>query len=88
MRLLFDGNAADTLRALLNDPTRIELANAVRPALAGLRENPGDGKFRRRCYQHPPVYGFVIRSSNDEALILWTLTDDAIAIQYIGDDLR
>ena len=89
MALRYDPPAAAAVRALLDDPSRTALAERVLSALQGLSTDPRRESFRRRAYGPAVDWGFVVRTSDDEVLILWDWDADAAVprVRYVGPDL-
>lgn len=75
---------------LVADPQRWQLAHSLAQSLVRLDADPGDVEFRRRRYLARPVYGFLVRGGDEEALVLWqphpTNADDVV-VRYLSPDI-
>jgi hypothetical protein len=89
MAILYDPSAAGTLQALLGDAARAALAGKVLAALEALNSDPRDERFRRRSYAPSVDWGFVVRTRDEELLILWHWDSDENVprVRYVGPDL-
>lgn len=89
MALQYDPPAAAAVRALLGDSSRTALAERVVSALKGLNADPRQAAFRRRAYAPAVDWGFLVRTRDDEVLILWDWDAEAAVprIRYVGPDL-
>lgn len=87
--LLFSMDADRRLTALAADSGRQELYNRINDVLDLIEDHPGSPWLRRRRYQHPPVWGVLVRSGDTENdwLILWSETERGPLVHYVGEDL-
>jgi hypothetical protein len=89
MPIRYDPPAAEAVYALLNDARRSAVAERVVNALHALNDNPGEERFRRRSYAPSVDWGFLVRTRDEEVLILWDWDPDheMVRVRYVGPDL-
>lgn len=89
MAIKYDPPAAAALQALVTDARRTALAGKVLAALEALDTNPRDERFRRRAYAPSVDWGFLVRTRDDELLILWDWDSEQAVprVRYAGPDL-
>lgn len=86
--LLFFPVADRQLTALQSDSTRRELYDRVNDLLDVLEADPGGASVRRLRYQRPAIWGIPVHGSGEEWLILWSESETASLIHYIGEAPR
>lgn len=86
--LLFTHLADAQLSQLQLDPVRSELYERVNDVLDAIEDDPSNHMVRQRRYQNPPIWGVTVYGSGEIWLILWSETNVAPLIHYIGEDLR
>lgn len=89
MTVFYDRAAAAAIHAVIDDPGRKRLAERLVAALHGLNADPGHTRFRRRAYAPAVDWGFLVRTRDDELLILWDWDAEAAVprVRYVGPDL-
>jgi hypothetical protein len=89
MAIRYDPPAAAAVTDLLDDANRRPLAERVVSALHGLSADPGGERFRRRAYAPAVDWGLLVRSRDDEVLILWDwdAEEEVARVRYVGPDL-
>lgn len=89
MRILYDPTAADAVRALIEDRRRRALAERTVAALRALAADPGDARFRRWPYAPHVDWGFLVRTRDEDLLILWDWdsAQEVVQVRYVGPDL-
>ena len=86
VEVVYSPEAVASLRSL--QVTRPALDLAVSNEMDRFESDPGLTRWRRRAYSGVALrtYGFEVRASNDEVLVLWQQTADSkITVVYIGD---
>lgn len=89
MPIKYDPPAALAVRTLMEDQGRRLLVERAIVALRGLSTDPGDARLRRRPYAPYVDWGFVVRTRDEELLILWDWDADheVVRVRYVGPDL-
>jgi hypothetical protein len=87
--VFYDQAAAAAIHALMEDPGREPLAERLIAALEALNIDPRNERFRRRAYAPTVDWGFLVRTRDDELLILWDWDAEAAVprVRYVGPDL-
>ncbi len=88
MGIIYDPPAAATVTALIDDTSRRALADRAVAALRGLAADPGHDRFRLRSYAPSVDWGFLVRTRDEELLILWDWDSEAevARVRYVGAD--
>jgi hypothetical protein len=96
MDFVYDTSADAALSEFEQGSNPAPVKQAVSAVLAQFEEDPNNSRWRKRRYQSPPVFGFTIRTSVDNYLILWRMetvrsdpaaTEDTIIVEYFGPDI-